>query len=232
MMLSDNIQRTPDGTLKFAGHSVPDLAEQYGTPLYLMDETRIRRNCRLYTQTFRECFGDAALPLYAGKAASFREIYRIVLGRFERPAGEDFPQAQWNNEVLPIEPKRMSRLTENLLRGLDYENIRRIRTENFHHLHEALGEDNLLSLRAGEGAYAYPLMLENGENVRRRLIEKKIYVPTLWPNVLEEQPAGSAASILTRQILPLPCDQRYGAEDMDLVIAAVRESLADKEERT
>ena len=78
MMLSDNIQRTPDGTLKFAGHSVPDLAEQYGTPLYLMDEARIRRNCRLYTQTFRECFGDAALPLYAGKAASFREIYRII----------------------------------------------------------------------------------------------------------------------------------------------------------
>ena len=77
-MLSDNIQRASDGSLLFAGQSVPALAKQYGTPLYLMDEGRIRHNCRMYTETFRECFGDGALPLYAGKAASFRAIYRIA----------------------------------------------------------------------------------------------------------------------------------------------------------
>ncbi len=77
-MLSDNITRAPDGALHFAGQSVPALAERYGTPLYLMDEERIRRNCRLYTAAFRECFGEDALPLYAGKAASFRQMYRIV----------------------------------------------------------------------------------------------------------------------------------------------------------
>ena len=70
-MLSDNISRAPDGTLRFAGQSVPELATRYGTPLYLMDEARIRHNCRMYTETFQECFGENALPLYAGKAASF-----------------------------------------------------------------------------------------------------------------------------------------------------------------
>ena len=78
MMISDNIQRAADGTLHFAGQSVPALAQRYGTPLYLMDEDRIRRNIRLYTGMFRECFGEKALPLYASKAASFRQIYRIV----------------------------------------------------------------------------------------------------------------------------------------------------------
>ena len=78
MMISDNILRAADGTLLFGGQSVPALAKQYGTPLYLMDEERIRRNCRLYTETFRECFGECALPLYASKAASFRHIYRII----------------------------------------------------------------------------------------------------------------------------------------------------------
>ena len=77
-MLTDNIQRNEDGSLSFAGHNVPALAAEYGTPLYLMDEARIRRNCRFYTKTFRECFGDQALPLYAGKAASFKQMYRIV----------------------------------------------------------------------------------------------------------------------------------------------------------
>ena len=78
MMLSENISRAQDGTLLFAGQSVPALARRYGTPLYLMDEERIRSNCRLYTGTFRECFGNRALPLYAGKAASFRQMYRIA----------------------------------------------------------------------------------------------------------------------------------------------------------
>ena len=77
-MLTDNISRAPDGSLLFAGHSFPALGEEYGTPLYLMDEGRIRHNCRLYTETFRDCFGDRALPLYAGKAASFKQLYRIA----------------------------------------------------------------------------------------------------------------------------------------------------------
>ena len=77
-MLSDNISRAPDGSLRFAGQSVPELATRYGTPLYLMDEARIRHNCRMYTETFRECFGENALPLYAGKAASFRAVCRIA----------------------------------------------------------------------------------------------------------------------------------------------------------
>jgi len=77
-MLSTNITRGEDGALHFAGQNVPALAAQYGTPLYLMDEARIRSNCRMYKNAFQSAFGDAALPLYAGKACSFKQIYRIM----------------------------------------------------------------------------------------------------------------------------------------------------------
>ena len=77
-MLSDNISRGADGKLRFAGQSVCELADRWGTPLYLMDEDRIRQNCRMYREAFRECFGADALPLYAGKAAAFRQMYRIM----------------------------------------------------------------------------------------------------------------------------------------------------------
>ncbi|MBR0355032.1 MAG: diaminopimelate decarboxylase [Oscillospiraceae bacterium] len=77
-MLSDNISRRGDGTLLFAGQSVCELADRYGTPLYLMDEDRIRRNCRMYREALANSFGPDALPLYAGKAASFRQMYRIM----------------------------------------------------------------------------------------------------------------------------------------------------------
>ena len=77
-MLSANIDRTPEGVLTFAGYDVTKLAKQYGTPLYLMDEERIRANCRMYLQAFHQNFGWDALPLYASKAASFRRIYQIM----------------------------------------------------------------------------------------------------------------------------------------------------------
>ncbi|MCR5005803.1 MAG: diaminopimelate decarboxylase [Clostridiales bacterium] len=77
-MLSDNIRRGDNGALLFAGHDVSALAEKYGTPLYLMDEERIRANCRMYLNAFRDSFPRGSRVLYAGKAASFMEICRIM----------------------------------------------------------------------------------------------------------------------------------------------------------
>ena len=76
-MLADNIQ-VRDGTLYFAGHNTVQLAQKYGTPLYLMDEARIRENCRMYLRAFRRHFGENARPLYASKAASFKRMYEIM----------------------------------------------------------------------------------------------------------------------------------------------------------
>ena len=77
-MIADNISRDEAGRLLFASQDVQQLADRYGTPLYLMDEERIRQNCRMYRQAFQQAFGDDALPLYASKAACFRQMYRII----------------------------------------------------------------------------------------------------------------------------------------------------------
>lgn len=154
-----------------------------------------------------------------------RERMGFVLGRFERPAGEYFAAAAQNNDDLSMEPKRMSVLTKNLLHAVDYDRVKTKRTENFRLLHEGLGSVNCLNLRETEGAYAYPLMLPEGQKIRKKLIEQKIFVPMLWPNVPEQQPADSEACRLAEQILPLPCDQRYGAEEMAFIIKAVRDCL-------
>ncbi len=149
----------------------------------------------------------------------------FVLGRFERPAGEFFAEASRNNDDLSDLPKRMSALTENLLRAADEEAVRQKRTENYEYLHAALKAYNQLPLHPADGAYAYPLLLPDGERIRRVLIAQKIYVPTLWPNVLKDPEAGETARNLARNVLPLPCDQRYGKEEMDAVIAAVLREL-------
>ena len=77
-MICDNLGVTAEGVLTFAGRNTVELAKKYGTPLYLMDEERIRQNCRVYKTAMKEYFGEDALPLYASKAASFKQIYRIA----------------------------------------------------------------------------------------------------------------------------------------------------------
>ena len=77
-MLSSNITVGANGHLWFGGQDTVDLAQRYGTPLYLMDEARIRSNMRMYLDAFRTHFGGNSRPLYASKAASFKRIYEIA----------------------------------------------------------------------------------------------------------------------------------------------------------
>ena len=74
----DNIGVNDANHLTFAGQDTLRLAEEYGTPLYLMDEDRIRHNCRLYLDAFRGTFRAGSLPHYAAKAAAFKAICRVV----------------------------------------------------------------------------------------------------------------------------------------------------------
>ena len=76
-MICDNIT-VKHNNLYFADVNVCDMAKKYGTPLYLMDEERIRRNCRIYVNAMCKYFGDNAKALYASKAASFKRIYEII----------------------------------------------------------------------------------------------------------------------------------------------------------
>lgn len=77
-MICKNLSVNAEGHLCFAEIDTVSLAEKHGTPLYIMDEERIRENCRVYVDTMRTAFGEDALPLYASKAASFKQMYRIV----------------------------------------------------------------------------------------------------------------------------------------------------------
>ena len=77
-MLSSNITIGENGHLYFGGQDTVELAAQYGTPLYLMDEVRVRENMRMYLRAFAEHFGEGSRPLYASKANCFKRMYEIA----------------------------------------------------------------------------------------------------------------------------------------------------------
>lgn len=78
IFVCDNISENEKGHLTFAGQDVTELAAEYGTPLYLLDEDRIRQNMRVYKENFARFFPKGSVPLYASKANSFSHIYRIA----------------------------------------------------------------------------------------------------------------------------------------------------------
>lgn len=179
--------------------------------------------------TCRKFFGvpDGAI-LYTDKQIeisekdeSFERMH-FLLGRYERSAQEFYQEYVDNNRTFQEEPiKRMSKLTENLLHGLDYNVIRKKRTENFAYLHERLANSNRLKLIVPDGAFMYPYYVENGFELRKRLQAEKIFIPTLWPAVLNRCNQNELEYQMARNILPIPVDQRYGIEDMDYIIKEI-----------
>ncbi len=77
-MLHPNMTVNAAGHLAFAGVDTIDLARQYGTPLYLVDEDGVRSACRMYKSTMERCMGSGAEPLYASKALSFTGLMRVM----------------------------------------------------------------------------------------------------------------------------------------------------------
>lgn len=67
------------GVLHIANHSVPELAREYGTPLYLFDRATIVNACQRYVRAFREeYFASGVEILYAAKAYLSPLVARIV----------------------------------------------------------------------------------------------------------------------------------------------------------
>ena len=77
-MICENIGVNEQGHLTLAGQDTTAVAQKNGTPLYLMDEDRIRHNCRLYKKAMTDAFGAGSFASYAGKAACFKRIYEIM----------------------------------------------------------------------------------------------------------------------------------------------------------
>lgn len=146
----------------------------------------------------------------------------FLAGRFEQSAHNFYSAYRENEEKIDALPlKSMSKVTHNLLRGIDYKNAAIIREDNFKYLHHRLKNKNLLNIRLPKGPYMYPFLTENGAVLRNELQKEQIYIPLLWPNVKQDLNSTDVEYKLSDNILPLPCDQRYVNNDMDYIVERI-----------
>ena len=166
-------------------------------------------------------YTDSRLDRKLERDSSYSRIGYIA-GRYEKSGSEFFSLYRENEEKLDNLPlMQMSLFTENMMNSIDYGYVKNKREENYQYLSDRLSKINLLKTSNPSGPFAYPLLVNNGQCLREKLQSEKIYIAKLWPNVTEGREGK-----LAENILPLPCDQRYGLKEMEFISKKIIDFLA------
>ena len=120
--------------------------------------------------------------------------------------------------------KLMSPLTRKILDGTDYEFIIKKRKENFFYADKLFNGINKINplMYYDETCVPmiYPLVVED-DGLLDRLLENKHFQGHWWSYLLDEVPADSFEYWISRYVIPITIDQRYGKEELDFIRSIV-----------
>lgn len=121
----------------------------------------------------------------------------------------------------------MSRLTRRILESIDYGKVIERRNANFLYLHRQIGRWNQLHLDFSQpnGPLCYPLLIDQGAQLKEALLQQNIYCNDYWDEVLTRVPSASFESHLVKDLVALPIDQRYTENDMQVIVQVVQNFL-------
>jgi hypothetical protein len=213
---------------------VERLARQYGKQLIVDNTQAFYAKPIAGVDTFYSCRKFFGVPdgayLYTDAKADFEmeqdvscDRVSFLMKRLDLGAEAGYADFQEQSKRLVGQPiKRMSNLTEQMMNGIDYRSVAQRRKENYKYLHQHLTETNQLSLELDEDAIpmVYPYLTKDGE-LKQKLIDERIYVPTYWPNVLEWIGDKDFESLLVRNTCFLPIDQRCGLGEMERIVNVI-----------
>lgn len=78
MLISENLSVNEKNHLVIGKNDTVELAEKYGTPLYVIDEDLFRKNCRTYKEAIEKYYDGTGLALYASKALCCMHFCKVV----------------------------------------------------------------------------------------------------------------------------------------------------------
>ncbi len=81
MFVSENLSVNEKNHLVIGKNDTVELAKEYGTPLYVLDEDLLRKNCRVYKNAMDKHYDGNGLVLYANKA--FCSLYTCRIAKEE-----------------------------------------------------------------------------------------------------------------------------------------------------
>lgn len=207
---------------------VENLAGVYGTNLIVDNTQAFYASPVTGIDTFYSCRKFFGVPdgayLYTDKPLdeefardeSYERMEHLLI-RIDQGAESGYDAFRKNDDGLSGQPvRRMSRLTQRLMQGIDYDGVAGRRRTNYLLLENLLGESNKFVLGLEEDAVpmVYPY-LTSVKGLRKKLIADKVFVACYWPNVVERTQEDLVEYSFASQMLPLPIDQRYGEKELN-----------------
>ncbi len=169
-------------------------------------------------------FTDEYTQGYSSDTAKFL-LTRIEYGC----EGKGYAERSINEQRIDSEDvKLMSKLTRTILDGTNYTLIKNKRRDNFDIAHQLLGDINKLNPQMYYDEetvpMVYPLLVEN-DNLIDRLYAVKHFQGHWWSYICKEQPKDSFEYWLSRFVIPITIDQRYGKDDIEYLAHIIKSNI-------
>ena len=123
--------------------------------------------------------------------------------------------------------REMDQVSKRLLANLDWEAVRERRRANYDVICKLIDNNpqfELVSqLKEGEIPFCIPIRTKYRENLMSYLIQNRIYCNIHWRILEQKYGINPEIKELSEQILSIPCDQRYGEEEMQYIGFALNE---------
>lgn len=137
MFVNDCLNVNEKGHLTIGGCDTLELAKEFGTPLYVMDEDTIRNTCKSYVNSIKTHYDGKGLPMYASKALSCKALVQLAdsenMGLDVVSGGEIYTAMKANFPPEKIQFHGNNKTEAELRMALDY-NIGKIIVDNLYEL--------------------------------------------------------------------------------------------------
>jgi hypothetical protein len=223
-LLYTNYYGLKQDTVEHLKRNYPDLILDYAQDFYgsIPPGVDAFRSCR----KFLGLADGALLQCDAMKGsrlqpASAQGRYDHLLVAADQGIEAGFPLSQAHENRLQGAPVRgMSNLTAGLLAGIDHNRVQERRRKNRDQLHNALHYLNQLPIdpAAAYVPMTYPFRVAEAAKMRAHLINRKIFTPRYWPDLLAPLNPQDGANLFLDEVVYLPVDQRYGEPEMNRVL--------------
>ncbi|WP_347835073.1 DegT/DnrJ/EryC1/StrS family aminotransferase [Gracilibacillus sp. JCM 18860] len=158
-------------------------------------------------------------------------VHEIEQPKLKEKFMQLFKDAENDLDDNEIKVTKIDNYSQNILQRIDIKEIRDARIRNFKILYEGLKGLNDSIKMVGEQLsnvddivpLGFPVLSSNREGLKLHLIKNKIYPPIHWelPSYINKE-IYTKSYDLSENILTIPCDHRYTAEDMYRVIEVIK----------
>ena len=176
-------------------------------------------------------FCEKTIDLNLERDTNSISLMSHLLIRADHGVEVGYSEFKKNDHAIDIQPlKKMSKLTEKLMRNIEYPKSQEVRIENFEYLHYHLKDQNeiasIIENNDFKGPLVYPFMRKGNNKLRQNLINQKIFTATYWPNVKDWiNDKYSLEKYFMDNLIALPIDQRYQKRDLNKVISIINGNI-------